>query len=325
MSLPVLNGFSGSLDSYNDIDDMLDTLDIYNGVCHRMPFNPPWRPDSYGSRPWGETSQYGPSGLDKIKYYLNHSDKCIIVEPNHFLKEDRLPTVWDDGTQRCWKAVQDRLVEALDEPGIKNNKRAIFEIINEYPNSTDLFPRTEQIIQNLRSMGYTNPIIQDCHNDSDVWARFKAEAPSLDAYGRHWYMNRGLAQFQQIMTWAIDNNCTPLVNTEIGAHYDEADAFNPQNVGDLNTYCHWSKPRKIGNLIWMNHNLNNLDRYEALGFDPQWSIGGEVQIVDFKNVGSTTVVQKIGKIVVTQRDVNIPAGQTVTVELEEGEFVIVGE
>lgn len=53
--------------------------------------------------------------------------------------------------------------------------------------------------------------------------------------------------------------------------------------------------------------------------------GGELRIVDFKNIGSTDIIQKIGKIVVTERDVAVPAGETVSVELQEGEFVIVGE
>ena len=57
----------------------------------------------------------------------------------------------------------------------------------------------------------------------------------------------------------------------------------------------------------------------------KWFKGGEVRLVAIKNVSDIDITQIIGRIIVDERGVLVPAGESVEVTLEEGEFFIVGK
>jgi hypothetical protein len=56
-----------------------------------------------------------------------------------------------------------------------------------------------------------------------------------------------------------------IINTEIGADYNEASAFDLTEIAELNQFLAWCAARGIGNTVWMNENLSNWQRYQELG------------------------------------------------------------
>jgi hypothetical protein len=143
-----------------------------------------------------------------------------------------------------------------------------------------MYSYAENIANKIREAGYKNKILVNKHSQSDDWERHQSNAPSLDYYGHHAYFNNlndpsthynTLWGQQDHMDNAKASDCNPIINTEIGAHFKEFSECTTENVEITNRFLHWSNERKIGNLLWLNHNVRNLATYEALGFDPQWN------------------------------------------------------
>ena len=278
----VLNGFSGSADSLQDIDNIINALNTYGGNCYRIAFNPEW---TTGTRPWTATQQYGPSGIDKINYFLENSDHYIIVDRNHFTDNTRLPYN-DQNSNQDWVQIEQTIFnDVLSNWG--NNPRVIIEIINEYPNR-DMYVYAENIVSRIREAGYTNRIMVNKHTQVDDWQRQADESPGLSYYGHHAYFNNlddpgtqyhTVWKQKEHMERALATDSYPIVNTEIGASFKEASQFTVGNVAVTNEYLWWSNERQIGNLVWMNHGLRNLGRYEELGFNPEWRQGTRVETV----------------------------------------------
>lgn len=275
----VLNGFSGSVDSYNAIDAVIEALDVYKGNCYRIAFNPPW---TTGSRPWHATSTYGPRGIDKINHFLANCDHYIIVDRIHDTDNSSMPqTGPTGGADRNWQNVEWLLFnDVLANWG--HNPRVIIEIINEYPNS-EMYSICEGITQRIKAAGYTNLILNNKHNIAYDWGNFASLNPTLDIYGKHWYFNNMnnytyYSEFINHMEMALAAGCIPMCNTEVGADYGERWSFTEEKVSLLNDALHWCNHRGIGNLIWMNHNLNNLyppdgapRLYEQM-LNPDWGL-----------------------------------------------------
>ena len=56
-----------------------------------------------------------------------------------------------------------------------------------------------------------------------------------------------------------------LVNTEVGADYNEANSFTTSTVNELNSFLEQCAELGVGNTVWMNENLDNWQRYQQLG------------------------------------------------------------
>jgi hypothetical protein len=53
-----------------------------------------------------------------------------------------------------------------------------------------------------------------------------------------------------------------VLNTEIGADFNEAKAFTKTTIGEMNSFLAWSKVNNVLNCIWVNDKLSNLASYE---------------------------------------------------------------
>jgi hypothetical protein len=58
-----------------------------------------------------------------------------------------------------------------------------------------------------------------------------------------------------------------LINTEVGADYNEYSAYTTSTVNELNQFLSQCASMGIGNTVWMNENLNNMPRYQQLNLD----------------------------------------------------------
>lgn len=243
----VLNGFSGTPTATEAIDQIIETSKKYGMNAYRISFTPPW---TTGSRPYN---------TDHIQYFLDHSTLTIIVDPNHHTTSDTVD----------WVQAEERIIDVLNR--WPNNPRIIVELINEFfqDSDGDLWSHLEPIMQRIRAAGYSNQLLVNKHNPVQPWKQI-----GLDDYGKHAYFTRelddstlymNLPKSQQYMEEAIQAGCVPLVNTETGAHHQESNYFTTNNVNVLNTWLQWCYERDIGNMIWMNRDLNNLPTYLELG------------------------------------------------------------
>ena len=318
MTLPVLNGFSGSIDSLAGADEVIQALKDYDGNCYRIAFNPQW---TNGSRPWEATVQYGPDGETKINYILNHPDfkgKYLIVDRSHMTDQDsggELP--YTGTTVRSWNTVRQNAFDMCEL--YKGKENVIICIVNEYWWST-MYVYCEQLVQDLRNAGYTNPILNNKHNHAFDWDRHKTENPSLDFYGMHWYFTdesdyRLYSEWLKHMDSARDNGCLPLCHTEIGASHLGTQTWTQAQMDRLNDAVHESNARGNGCLVWMQKDADYRFKYEQLGFDPQWKNGGEG--LSFVNETTKTVVVYKRPIVLDVKIGTVPAGGSLDVLIDE--------
>jgi hypothetical protein len=114
--------------------------------------------------------------------------------------------------------------------------------------------------------------VQNKHTNSNDWQVFND--PLGDTWqGKHFYMNRytyneAIGHLQNAMDAGVDPN--RMVNTEVGASFNEHPDYTTENVGQLNDYLAWCYERGIGNMVWLNKNTYNLGTYEDLGLDLPW-------------------------------------------------------
>lgn len=241
MALPILNGFSGTPTSTANIESIITATHKYHCNAYRISFNPPWYTGTGASRP------YTPAYVD---YLLLHSDFYVIVDRCHHLQTDTVD----------WAQLQEATFECLGRWG--NNQRVIMEIVNEYVPS-DFYARVQAVIDAVRQAGYTNYMLCD-HFDT---TQQKFNDTLYPVYqGRHPYFNTGTVSGKWY--W-IDNffsmGVTDICNTEAGASSRESGdpSFNSTTIGLLNDWLALSKANNVGNMIWMNHDLNNLPKYES--------------------------------------------------------------
>lgn len=299
----ILNGFSGSITNQAAARDIIAESEARKLNAHRISFNPVWV--TGGSRP------YNPAIVD---YLLDNSDLTIIVDRNHHTSQDTVD----------WAQAESSLMECLNRWG--NNPRIILEIINEFVHDgQNVWDRCEPIIQRIKAAGYSNKLLINKHTLADDWRSIEA-----DFYGHHAYFSNlddpdqdynTLWQAKAQMNNAIAVNCLPLVNTETGAHHQEANHFTAENVAILNEYLDWCKTLSIGNMLWMNRDLNNLAKYEALGLE--FIGGGEEMSFEYMNEDSETQIYKVMKMMlVEQREITIDPGETKTITLSSDEVLV---
>jgi hypothetical protein len=142
-----------------------------------------------------------------------------------------------------------------------NNNRVAVELINEYV-SNDFYPRMQDLVDSIRDAGYTNPIVVNKWNQA--WTVIND--PLDNTYqGYHFYFNSwSVSGATSQMNNALSKGIK-IINTEMGADYNEYNSFTTATVEETNEFLAWCTDHGIGNTVWMNENLNNWQRYQQLG------------------------------------------------------------
>jgi hypothetical protein len=192
-----------------------------------------------------------------IQYFLDNSDFTLIVDRNHIYP----PTEAGAQTARNnWATVRNSIFEVLK--AFPNSPRVMVELINEYI-STDFYTRMQSLVTEIRSAGYTNPIVVS--KFSQPWTTIND--PLGKTYqGYHYYFN-GWSPTGAISNIKIAlSKGIKLINTEVGADYREKNYFTTATVDELESYLTQCVSLGVGNNVWMNENLGNWPRYQQLGF-----------------------------------------------------------
>lgn len=242
----VFLGLSGYPTSTGQIDSIISTMKANGLNTFRMSANPTW---SSGSHPYHK---------EFVQYFLDHSDFTIIVDRNHLYPPTEASAT---SARNNWAAARNSVFEVLQ--AYPNNPRVIVELVNEYI-SSDFYTRMQGLVTEIRSAGYTNGILFDKWNQA--WT--KVNDPLDNTYqGYHFYFNSwspsgAISQMQTAQSKGIK-----LINTEVGADYNEYSAFTTSTVSELNQFLSQSAAMGVGNTVWMNENLNNMPKYQQLGLD----------------------------------------------------------
>ena len=243
----VFVGLSSYPTSTSEIDNIIDTMDSEGLNIFRMSFNPEW----FSSKPHPYQSTY-------VQYFLDHCNYYIIVDRNHIYP----PT--ESGASKArseWSTVKESVFEVLES--WPNNSRVMVELVNEYV-SRDFYSRMQSLVNDIRDAGYTNPIVANKWSQS--W-RF-IEDPLNSVYqGYHYYFNSWSVSSAVSQVRSALSKGIKLINTEIGADYNEARYFSSTEVNELNSFVSQCANLGVGNAVWMNENLDNWSRYKSLGIE----------------------------------------------------------
>ena len=245
-----LKGLSGYPTSTNQVANIIAVMQENNLNLFRMSFNPTWMSGPHPYHP------------EYIQYFLDHtpSNWVIIVDRNHIYPPTEAgASTFRDNINTARNSI---LQVAAAWP---NNPRVWIELSNEYI-STDFHTIFQGLIDDVRDAGYTNPLVIDKWNTA--WSSAVFNDPYDSVYvGMHFYFN----------TWSVSgaisqmNNALrlglKLVNTEVGADYNEANSFTTSTVTELNNFLEQCAELGVGNTVWMNENLNNWQTYQQLGIN----------------------------------------------------------
>ena len=200
-----------------------------------------------------------PYHSEYIQYFLDHapSDWVIIVDRNHIYP----PT--EEGAAAFRTNIDVARSSILAVCGAwPNNPRVWVEMGNEYV-STDFHVIFQGLIDDVRNAGYTNTLVVDKWNTA--WSTAIFNDPYDSVYvGMHFYFN----------TWSVSSAISQmktalrlglkLVNTEVGADFNEANKFTKSTVDEVNNFLLLCTELGVGNTVWMNENLANWQRYQQL-------------------------------------------------------------
>lgn len=238
-------GLSGFVTSTSFIDSIINIMKAKGLNTFRMCFAPSFV---------GTTHPYKSS---YVQYFLDHCNYILIVEPNHLHPSNE---AMSSKARSNWSTIKNNVYKVLS--AYKNNNRVVVELINEYV-SSDFYTRMQSLVTEIRSKGYTNKLILNKFSQS--W-KLVNDPLGKTYQGYHYYFN----------TWSVSGAISniklakakgiKLINTEIGADFNEYTAFSASEVSELNSFVSQCASLGIGNLIWMNANLNNYNKYQSLGW-----------------------------------------------------------
>lgn len=242
----VFIGLSGYPTSTGQLDNIISTMKANGLNTYRMSANPAW---SGGPHPYHENF---------VQYFLDHSDFTIIVDRNHLYPPTEASAT---SARNNWATVRNSVFEVLK--AYPNNQRVIVELINEYI-SNDFYSRMQSLVTEIRQVGYTNPLLVNKWNQA--WTAINDPLDNT-FQGYHYYFNSwspsgAISQMQTAQSKGIK-----LINTEVGADYNEYNSYTSSTVNELNQFLSQCASMGIGNTVWMNENLNNMPRYQQLGLD----------------------------------------------------------
>ena len=240
----VFLGLSGYPTSKAQIDNIIATMKANGLNTYRMSANPAW---SGGPHPYNK---------ELVQYFLDNSDYTLIIDRNHLYPPTEASAT---SARNNWNTVRNSILEILK--AYPNNQRVVVELINEYV-SNDFYPRMQALVDEIRQAGYTNPLLVNKWNQP--WTVIND--PLDNTYqGYHFYFNSwspsgALSQMQTAQSKGIK-----LINTEVGADYNEYSQYTTSTVNELNQFLAECASRGIGNMVWMNENLDNMPTYKQLG------------------------------------------------------------
>ena len=225
----------------NAIDQIIQTMDENGLNIYRMAFN--------------DFRDIDTVVIPYVQYFIDHCNYDIIIDFYH-----QYPMAELTSTQLS--EVISRGLAIAEH--FNNNPRIILEPVNERTN-TNLPSQIQTFIDEIRDAGYTYRICVNKWEHS--WDSFATINDPLDRFytGYHYYFNSGAwSSAESQMTSAL-NLGLKLINTEIGADYNEYSQFSQSEVDRVNEFCNWCEARGIGNTIWMCYGEGNLPTYINLG------------------------------------------------------------
>ena len=241
----VYAGISGYVTSTSQIDQVIKVMKENNLNTFRMGFRPAYE---------GRSSHSYQANY--VQYFLDHCDYTIIVDINHLYPSTESSA---KTARNNWQTITNSIFEVLRT--WRNNPRVMIELINEYV-SSDFYPRMQDLVNQIRSSGYTNPIV------INKWTQYwtKINDPLDNTYqGYHYYFNSwSVSGARSQMETALSKGIK-IINTEVGADYNEYRNYDSSEVRELNEFLAWCSNKGIGNAVWVNENLMNWPRYQQLG------------------------------------------------------------
>jgi hypothetical protein len=241
------SGLAGFPTSTTQVQDVIDTMDTHRLNIYRMSFAPAWS----GSWRHAYRAEY-------VQYFLDHSSHTVVIDRNHLYP----PTESEAATARSnWYTVRESIFQVLRT--WPNDQRVAVELISEYV-SSDFYSRMQSLVDDIRAAGYTNPIV------ISKWTQYwtTIHDPLDNTYqGYHFYFNTWSPSGAMNQIHIALAKGIKLLNTEVGADYRESRYFTWSTVHELNTFLSECADLGVGNCVWMNEDLDNWPRYQALGLD----------------------------------------------------------
>ncbi len=241
----VFLGLSGYPTSTNQIDNIINTMKANDLNTYRMSANPQW---SGGPHPYHQ---------EYIQYFLDHtpSNWIIIVDRNHLYPPTEASAT---SARNNWATAKNSIFEVLQS--FPNNPRVMVELINEYI-SSDFYPRMQSLVNDIRSAGYTNSIVVNKWNQP--WTVIN-DPLAATFQGYHFYFNSWSPSGAISQMKTAQSKGIKIINTEVGADYNEHNSFTTSTVTELNDFLKQTTSMGIGSTVWMNENLNNMPTYQQL-------------------------------------------------------------
>ncbi len=239
-------GLSGYVTSPSALQSIIDVMNDNGFNIYRMSFNPQW---GDGDHPYNSTL---------IQYFLDHCDYTLIVDPNHLYPASEASA---QSARDNWATVEDSLFDVLE--AWPNNPRVMVELINEYV-SSDFGTRMQNLTDLIRTADYTNGIVANKYaqnwNPSIIDDALNQTFHGMHFYFNSWSVSGAMTQMGYAQAYNV-----PIINTEIGADYNEYGSFSESEVDEVSDFLAQTYAEGIGNCIWMNENLSNWDTYVNLG------------------------------------------------------------
>ena len=201
------------------------------------------------------SSSYTWHNGDAVQWFLDNTDCVVVVDRDHTIQLTSL------------SSSQQNIIDAhLEEMTIRwrgYGDRLWLEPVNEYGGS-DFYTQMQRFLDVFRSKGYMNWLV--FNKQSQPWSTCNLNDALNKIYiGYHYYFN----------SWSYENAVNdlnngaalgkPIFGSEEGASWKETSDFTSENVGRLNRYLQYCADAGYSNVVWMNHELNNMTRYEELG------------------------------------------------------------
>jgi len=228
----------------NIIDDIIFEMDIVGLNIYRMSFN--------------DFRDIDTMVIPFIQYYLDHCDYYLIVDYYHQYPMDSLSSSMLTETTNKGLAIFD---------AVGNNPRVMLEPWNERDND-DMPSQAQTFIDSMRSAGCNLPIVINKWDHS--WSSMANINDPIDNFytGYHYYFNSGgWSSAESEMTTALDLGLK-IINTEIGADWDEYTQFDQSEVDRVTEFMAWCAPRGIGNTVWMYQGLGpNWNTYQQMNLE----------------------------------------------------------
>ena len=243
-------GLSGYITSQSELENTVNVMESNCLIPYRVSFRPSWQVPEEEYK--GYNSAY-------IEFLVSSTNFFIVVDGNHLYPPNNASAI---DAQNHWNEVQQRIFQTLES--YPNNSRVAVELINEYAAEEDFDSTIQGLIDEVRIAGYTNPLV--INKLTTNWYKFSD--PLNNTYqGMHFYFDtwnstRAIGQIDI----ALSKGITKLLNTEVGASAREYEAFNQNNVDELEAFLLQSQTLGVSNCVWMNIDTENLEGYSQYDF-----------------------------------------------------------